>query len=130
MLAREKWQIQTIAVLERVFGERVRQHEKFGGAMSLLPDGIGPEAEWLAPVVDEVNHVLTSHLSAAQIQVLFREEYEEAEQTETLTRMHILREELGEALECDPDSPEFVEEILQVAALCVQWAEIKMEEQA
>ena len=122
MLAREKWQIQTIAVLERVFGERVRQRSLHGEAMKDLPDGVGPDESWTAPLAGEWI------LDAEAVQRVFRQDYEEASQRGELTRMHIVREEISEAFECDPDSPEFVEEILQVAALCVQWAEIKMEE--
>jgi hypothetical protein len=123
MLAREKWQIKTIAVLERVFEERVRQMAKHGAAMEALPDGTGPEVPWLAPV---------SPLAADDVEVAFRNDYEShrgAEHTDgdaPLTRMHLVREELAEAFELDGDDPAFVHEILQVAALCVQWAEYKI----
>lgn len=124
MLAREKWQVGTMRVLERVFEERVRQTEIHGHAMRALPDGVGPETCWTAPLAHE------GMLNAASVQRLFREEYEAASGGSVLTRMHLIREELAEAFECDPDSPEFIDEILQVAALCVQWAEYKIEEQA
>lgn len=120
MLAREKWQIRTIAVLERVFDERVRQMGLHGDAMRWLPDGTGPEAEWLWPF-DEAN--------AEKVQTEFRRDYEKSTARGELTRMHIVREELAEAFELSSADPEFVTEILQVAALCVQWAELALEDQ-
>lgn len=117
MLAKEKWQIKTIAVLERVFEERKAQHAKHGEAMRDLPGGTGPDVEWLLPNVPN---------RASFVQEAFREDYEEASENGTLTRMHLVREELAEAFELDQDDPEFVDEILQVAALCVQWAEYKI----
>ena len=120
MLAREKWQIRTIAVLEKVFQERCRQVEKHGHAMLALPDGTGPGVEWVPlPGV--------ACFDAERIQEEFRGDYERAEERGELTRMHLIREELAEAFELDADDPEFIDEILQVAALCVQWAEYKME---
>jgi hypothetical protein len=123
MLAREKWQIKTIAVLERVFEERCKQMAKHGEAMRHLPDGTGPGVQWIPGLP----------LQASEIETLFRREYDEKrgdapEPSERLTRMHLVREELAEAFEKEGDDPEFVDEILQVAALCVQWAEYKIGE--
>lgn len=122
MLAREKWQIKTIEVLERVFEERKRQIAKHGEAMRDLPDGIGPDTEWLRPLAKD---------DATTVQMEFRGDYDTRRAEPgggygQLTRMHLVREELAEAFECHGDSPEFVDEILQVAALCVQWAEYKL----
>lgn len=119
MLAREKWQIKTIAVLERVFEERKRQMEKHGAAMESMPDGTGPDVPWLLPFSGE---------SAKVAQEGFREEYESVSDFGLLTRRHLVVEEVAEAFELDADSPEFVDEILQVAALLVQWAEYKIED--
>lgn len=125
MLAKEKWQIKTIAVLERVFEERKRQMAKHGAAMEALPDGTGPDNRWLLPF-DRAN--------AKVIEAGFREDYNGRRGAENpdgqhgqLTRMHLVREELAEAFELDGDDPAFVDEILQVAALCVQWAEYKID---
>lgn len=121
MLAKEKWQVKTIAMLERVFEERIRQMEKHGAAMESLPDFPGPHNHWLGGTSTAL-HLLSSK----EIEQVFRAEYEEATAEGRLTRMHLVREELAEAFaEMDPDSPAFVDEILQVAALCVQWAEYK-----
>lgn len=124
MLAKQKWQVKTIAVLEEVFQERLRQFEKHGDAMAHLPDGTGPREPWLAGV--------TKSLSAIEIEEWFRSEYESRRGAENpdgqfgqLTRMHLVREEIAEAFKEHGDSPEFRAEILQVAALCVQWAEYK-----
>lgn len=122
MLAKEKWQIKTIRVLEMLFEERKRQIAKHGEAMRSLPDGIGPGATWLSPYTPD---------QAEEIQRVFRHEYEitrggDENPSEGLTRMHLVREELAEMFECDPDSPEFIAEALQVAGLCVQWIEYKI----
>lgn len=127
MLAREKWQIKTIAILERVFEERCRQMAKHGEAMRHLPDGTGPDVQWLDDIVD------TDDVTASDIQKAFRGGYEGMRATPggeygQLTRMHLVREEIAEAFELAGDDPRFVDEILQVAALCVQWAEYKIEE--
>lgn len=117
MLARERWQIKTIAVLEKVFEERVRQMKQHGTAMRDMEDGTGPDVNWMRPINGE---------HAGDIQKLFRQEYEEYEANHGRpTRMHLVREELAEAFELDGDDPNFVYELLQVAALCVQWAEEK-----
>jgi hypothetical protein len=135
MLAREKWQIKTIAVLERVFEERKRQMEKHGEAMRDLPDGTGPEVAWIPGLrtgVQPKPGLPTPENTATEIQEIFREDYDRRRAAPKpggsygqLTRMHLVREELAEAFELDGDDPEFVDEILQVAALCVQWAEYK-----
>lgn len=122
MLAREKWQVKTIAVLERVFEERKAQHAKHGTAMADLPDGTGPDVQWLYPF--DVSDATT-------VQTEFRGDYDKQRAQPDrgygqLTRMHLVREELAEAFELDGDDPAFVDEILQVAALCVQWAEYKL----
>lgn len=127
MLAREKWQITTIKVLERVFDERVAQMEKHGDAMRALPDGTGPDVPWVNPVVDVA--LGNRDVPASEVQEIFRENYDGAALVGRLTRMHLVREELAEAFELDANDPEFIDEILQVAALCVQWAEYKLEEQ-
>lgn len=116
MLAREKWQAKTIAVLERVFEERKRQMAKHGTAMEKLPDGTGPDVEWLPAYA----------MNAGEIQRVLRDDYERATDQGRLTRMHLVREELAEAFELDGDDPAFVDELLQVAALCVQWIEYKV----
>lgn len=121
MIAKEKWQVKTIAVLERVFEERKAQIAKHGEAMRSLPGGTGPDATWL-PVRGAT---LTP---AKEIQEDFRYEYEQASEQGRLTRMHLVREELAEAFELDQHDPAFVDEILQVAALCVQWAEYLIED--
>lgn len=124
MLAREKWQIKTIAVLEKVFEERVRQVARYGHNEE-LEDGTGPDVEWIQPF---------SWARASNIQQGFREGYEayEIDPNNPVpgkpTWMHLVREEIAEAFELAGDDPEFVTEILQVAALCVSWAEKKIDD--
>jgi hypothetical protein len=126
MIAREKWQVKTIAVLERVFEERKAQIAKHGEAMRSLPGGTGPDATWIPGLRTGVQPgpgLPTPQNTATEIQEIFRDEYEKATANGTLTRMHLVREELAEAFELEQTDPAFVDEILQVAALCVQWAE-------
>jgi hypothetical protein len=118
MLARERWQAKTISVLERVFEERCRQVARYGHNED-LEDGFGPEMPWLRPA--------NSTMSARRVQEAFREDYERHEsETGRPTWMHLIREELAEMFESDPDDPATVEEALQVAALLVSWAEKKL----
>ena len=120
MLAREKWQIKTIAVLERVFSERIRQVSMYGHNEDLA-DAPGPHNHWL----DGTSTALHL-LNAREIEKAFRAEYETHERP---TWMHLVREELAEAfaeLDVDGDPEKFVTEILEVAALCVSWAEKKI----
>lgn len=131
MLAKEKWQVATIEVLERVFEERKRQMKLHGGAMETLPDGTGPEVGWLQPVVELAQSAYTGSFDAKTIQQVLRDEYNTQRATPggphgQLTKMHLVREELAEAFELEGDDPAFITELLQVAALCVQWAEYKL----
>lgn len=132
MLAKEKWQIKTIAVLERVFQERIRQERQYGDVNDLLEDGFGPDVRWIPGLrrgVQPGPGLPTPENTAKQIQEIFRENYEKREADGDLpTWMHLIREEVAEFFETDPDSPEAIDEALQVAALCVSWAERKMEQ--
>jgi hypothetical protein len=114
MIAREKWQIKTIAVMEKVFEERIRQVERYGHNAD-LEDGIGPDETWLQPL---------SFATASQAEKEFRRDYEGFVKP---TWMLLVREEISEAFELSGDDPNFVEEILQVAALCVAWVEKKVD---
>lgn len=125
MLAREKWQIKTIAVLERVFEERQRQVLVYGHNED-LEDGTGPDVGWCDPVVDVAGGA--GPVPAEEVQEIFRDNYNGfADRTGKPTWMHLVREEIAEAFELSGDDPAFVEEILQVAALCVSWAEKKVD---
>ena len=113
MLAREKWQAVTIAVLEDVFRERLLQWERYGSNEDLA-DGSGPDTRWLLPFTGA---------SAVDIEDALREDYEDFEtDAGKPTWVHLIREEVAEAFkESDPDRLE--EELVQVAALCVSWVE-------
>jgi hypothetical protein len=113
MLAKAKWQVSTIQVLEEVFEERLRQVARYGHNDECA-DGAGPETRWLLPL---------SSASAAEIQVALRSSYEAfEEETGAPTWVHLVLEEVCEAFEAaTPDRLE--EELLQVAALCVSWVE-------
>lgn len=116
MLATERWQINTLAVLERVYEERLRQVAQYGHNET-LEDGTGPGAQWLKPYSDD---------AAALVQERFRQDYETREMVHGLpTWLHLVREELAEAAETATDD-ELIAELVQVAALCVSWIEKKL----
>lgn len=118
MLAREKWQARTIQVLEMVFDERLRQVARYGHNDE-LEDGFSPETPWLEPV----DRTMPAH----EIQRVFRIDYEAHEIVHGApTWMHLIREELAEMFEREPDDPRAVDEAIQVAALLVSWAEKKL----
>lgn len=112
MIARERWQIRTIVVLENVFEERLRQVAKYGHNED-LQFGTGPDVQWLPEDPDR----------AVRIELIFRRDYEKHEaRNGKPTWMHLIREEVAEAFkESDPDRLEA--ELTQVAALCVSWIE-------
>jgi hypothetical protein len=113
MLAKQKWQIATIQVLENVFSERLRQHERYGDNAENY-DGTGPETRWLRPY---------TNVPAKDIEADLRHEYVAfEEETGAPTWLHLVLEEFAEAaMEEDPTRLE--EELTQVAALCVSWVE-------
>lgn len=114
MLAREKWQIETISVLDEVFEERKRQVARYGFNTD-LEDGVGAyETPWL-PLTDR---------PAAEVEAEFRRDYEDFESSTGFpTWAHLVREEVAEAF--TEDDPEKLQaELLQVAALCVSWVEV------
>jgi hypothetical protein len=114
MLARHRWQVATLAVLEDVFAERCEQERRYGHVNDLLLDGTGPEATWLPEVVSE---------TAGAIQLDLRTDYEKFEAEHGLpTWMHLVREEVAEAFQED-DPARLEEELIQVAALCCSWVE-------
>lgn len=119
MLAKEKWQVNTIAVLEQVFAERCRQVATYGHNEDLV-NGTGPDTRWAQPASD---------MSATELQLILRKDYEEFEdETGNPTWVHLVREEVAEAFqETDPEA--LGAELLQVAALCVSWVE-KLQDQA
>jgi hypothetical protein len=104
----------TRAALDLVLEERQAQEARYGSANVLLENGTGPETRWLGPYTGQ---------SAAQIQQILRGDYEDYEEEVGLpTWAHLVREEVAEAFqEDDPDR--LREELIQVAALCVSWAE-------
>lgn len=113
MLAKQKWQIKTIAVLEQVFEERIRQVERYGHNEN-IEDGTGPETRWLLPFTTD---------GAEDIEDKLREDYETfEEETGDPTWVHLLREEMAEVF-VEDDPIKLRAELLQVAALCVSWAE-------
>lgn len=113
MLAREKWQVSTLSVLEELFEERKRQVARYGHNED-LKDGTGSSVQWLLPYTADVAWGIEGEL---------RVDYEEFERENGCpTWMHLLREELAEVFqETDPDR--LRTELVQLGALCVSWIE-------
>lgn len=102
------------AVLDLVLAERVSQEARYGHVNHLLDNGTGPETRWLGPFTG---------LSAEDIQVVLRRDYEDWEENAGLpTWAHLVREEVAEAFQ-EADPARLAAELIQVAALCVSWVE-------
>jgi hypothetical protein len=124
MLAREKWQIETLKVLEEVFEERKRQVARYGHNYDKA-DGTGPGVRWMA--LTSLNLDLRT---AEEIEAAFRAEYELNGGDEGADWMRLVREELAEVFASDPDSEAMDDELIQVAALCVSWVESRRKRRA
>lgn len=105
---------QTIAVLRMVAAERQRQEARYGDANKSTQSGTGPETRWLLPYTRD---------GAADIQADLRSDYEDYEAEAPVTWAHLVREEVAEAFELPEGDPRLVDELVQVAALCVSWVE-------
>lgn len=128
MLAREKWQIETLKVLEEVFEERKRQVARYGHNDDKA-DGTGPDVQWASPLIQEfMNGGFQG--TAEEIEKAFRAEYERNGGDTGADWMRLVREELAEVFTSDPDSEEMDGELLQVAALCVSWVESRRKRRA
>jgi len=104
----------TLGILELVLEERKRQEARYGAAHATLEHGSGPETRWLGPYTGA---------PASEIQEELRRDYEDWEdEVGHPTWLHLVREEVAEAFEED-DPRRLKEELVQVAALCVSWAE-------
>lgn len=103
----------TMAVLQEVIRERVRQTEKYGDNAD-LEDGTGPETRWLLPFTTASSSVIEDELRA---------DYEDFEEDAGKpTWVHLIREEVAEAFQ-ERDPKRLAAELIQVAALCVSWVE-------
>lgn len=100
-------------ILSCIRVERLQQIARYGDN-SDLEDGTGPETRWLLPF---------STLPATAIEQALRDDYEDyEEETGKPTWVHLVREEIAEAVQED-DPVRLREELIQVAALCVSWCE-------
>lgn len=93
----------TEAVLEEVFDERERQHEKWGEQNH--PDGTGTDPEGDAEMAEFAKQVC-----------------KQAAADGTVTYRHIAEEEFLEAF-AESDPAKLRAELVQVAAVVVQWIE-------
>lgn len=103
----------TFRVLELVALERIDQEERYGERNVTAEDGTGPDTCWLLPYTGAAASVIQSDL---------REDYEDYEEEAQVTWLHLVREEVAEAFQ-EQDPERLLEELVQVAALCVSWAE-------
>lgn len=130
MLAKAKWQVDTIKVLEMLFEHRSEQVAQYGHNDDLL-DYAEDGNPWLA----RTSHALHA-FDAEQIEEAFRAEYEQyqAHAANGLpTWMHLVREEFAEwaeAMAVSPVSDEAVTEAIQTAALLVSWVECVLRRRA
>lgn len=97
----------TAWVLDEVSYERCRQDAKCG--QPSLPDGTGPEVALFGIHFEEYSH-------------LFRDLCDYAHDHGRKTWAHVLLEEVFEAL-AESDPTRIREELIQVAAVAVQWVE-------
>ena len=105
--------MRTVRVLTDVSVERAKQRARYGSNDD-LEWGTGPETRWLIPFTYE---------PATAVERILRADYEEYEEaTGKPTWVHLLREELAEAF-AETDPIRLREELIQVAALAVSWAE-------
>lgn len=110
-LARGGSKCTTAAVLQAVSNERANQFYRYG-TNAQLRDGTGPDVNWIP---------FYPH-TAKDVEVVFREDYDQHGGDEGASWMRLVREEVAEAFqESDPERLE--EELIQVAALAVSWVE-------
>lgn len=103
----------TMAVLQDVIRERVRQTEEYGDNAD-LEDGTSPDTCWLLPFTTA---------SATVIESTLRDDYVDFEEDAGKpTWVHLIREEVAEAFQ-ESDPKRLAAELIQVAALCVSWVE-------
>ena len=123
----------TRSILEEVAAERVRQNDKWGEQNHA--DGTGPRAELVwAPELDlQVRMAIWGALERAGItegrwtqfsmlQHVLKHRVDSAAEQGESTYRDILLEEVFKALACD-DPAELRAELIQTAAVCVQWLE-------
>jgi hypothetical protein len=112
----------TRAVLEDVAAHRQFQFENYGPNRD-VEDGVGPDVDWLAPVVSEFT-AGDGSLSARAIEGLFRQEWDYDVNPDPAERtwMRMLREEVAETFASD-NAIGLEAELIQVAALAVSWVE-------
>jgi hypothetical protein len=124
----------TGAVLAQVEAKHVEQYAQYGAVNEDMPDGTGPEVEWLDPVVDEtltqIGHggYREVHLTATEIEAVFRREWDypkddaagQAAAMESASWMRLFREEVAEAFG-EEDWDALDEELTQAAGIIVGW---------
>lgn len=121
----------TETVLERVHDERARQLRKHG-PQSHLPDGTGPglsAAEGVLSVFGDGAWKLTNRELAEAAKARCKAASENEGGDGTITFEHILTEEVLEAYS-EEDPERLFAELIQVAAVAVQWCEKLWEEGA
>jgi hypothetical protein len=125
-------------VLAEVAEHHELQHERYGFDNKPMPDGTGPDAEWLKPVLRAAwLHFERSHYpfeaDAGDVEDLFREEWdydkdgtdeERAAAAADCSWLRLLREEVAEAFAAPADSKALEAELIQVAAVAVSWVAV------
>ena len=106
----------TVQVLQKVWGERSRQFQLHGDNRE-QESGTGPEVPWAAPLAGFTG------AGAQRLESALRRGYNGVEAGGKLvTWLEILREEFAEVA-AENDTKRLAEELVQVAAVAVSWAE-------
>jgi hypothetical protein len=122
----------TAVVLEDVREHRQWQFDHHGSNRN-VPDGTGPQVEWLMPVLgaDGAKQAYVGSVGAATIEALFREDWdwpkdgtdqEKADAYAAMTWLGLVREETAEAF-AKEDQDELYGELKQLASLAISWME-------
>jgi hypothetical protein len=107
----------TTRTLLEVAAELERQHEKWGEQNH--PDGTGPYVRWAQNIIEHLPHHRRSAESSADLAKWECDRLAESGESDWL---HILLEEVAEAF-AESDPVKLRTELIQVAAVAVQWAD-------
>jgi hypothetical protein len=100
--------------LDEVRAHRAWQAERYHDVNQTMPDGTGPDAQWIPGLPYD----------AATIETIFRLDwdYDRDPDPKEQSWMRLLREEVAEAFAC-PNTLCLREELVQIAAVAVSWIE-------
>lgn len=119
----QKGQVITESILTEIRNERMRQQKKHGD-QNHLPSGTGPDGNLFGELLEAAGN--EGVLDNERISELAKARCKAASENEggdgSITFEHILTEEFFEAI-CEDDPERLYGELVQVAAVVVQWLE-------